>query len=64
VLIGPTEQLGGAMRALEITVGVVFPGDADRPVHLDHLGRRPGQRVRAVRLRRRGEQREPGRVPG
>src|SRR5215831_19215840 len=40
----PPEKLAGAVRALEVAMGVVLPGDADGAVHLDHLARHPGQR--------------------
>src|SRR5262249_12074363 len=39
----PPEKLAGAVRALEVAMGVVLPGDADGAVHLDHLARHPGQ---------------------
>src|SRR6266851_3677441 len=37
------EEARGAVGALEVAVGVVFPGDADGAVQLDHLGSCLGQ---------------------
>jgi hypothetical protein len=38
----------------------MLPGDPDRAVQLDHLGRGPHRRLAAVDLGRRGPQTEPG----
>ncbi len=43
------QQLRG-LRALEVQVGVVLPGEADAAVDLDVLGRRVQERLRAVGL--------------
>src|SRR5205814_3701503 len=38
VVGGVAEQVGAAVRAFEVEVGVVLPGDRDAAVELDHLG--------------------------
>jgi len=48
--LGGAEQVGGAVRSLEVEVGVVVPGDADAAVHLDHFGGGPLQGLGAVEL--------------
>src|SRR5664279_3974565 len=68
VVRGVTQVDLGALRALEVQVRGVLPGETDATVDLDVLGRRVEVRLGAVRLRERGHDRElvvvPGRCPG
>ena len=51
---GRAEQKAGPVRALEIAVGIVLPGDADGTVELDHLAGDRLERFRAVGAGRGG----------
>jgi hypothetical protein len=53
VVVWGTKELVGGVRALEIAVRGVLPGDRDAAVQLDHFGRHLAERIATMDLRGR-----------